>query len=288
MSNTFSQRIGMTPVRDRFQVEEMDKPLRAALRNYVDSQIIATRSNGSYGYFLNYDYTVISKIATDFLDLPHNAIGTWNENSYVSNFRGIFDNEPWFRVYDFVEFAVDCLRDFAYNEKPKRTDAMSAINKILEKHMSGYRFINGILAPIMDENELNSIQEANDNSTNNVKLHLQTSLKFLSDRHAPDYRNSIKESISAVEAILRALTSETTLGSAIKSLKKSGAFNFDAQFMSGIEKIYVYTNSSDTGIRHALIADDAAIITFEDAKFMLVLCSAFVNYVFAKSSAIAK
>jgi len=181
-------------------------------------------------------------------------------------------------VYDYIDFAVNCLKG-----PSERANAMYAIDVILEKHMSGYRFINGILAPIVDEIELNSIQEANNNSKDNVKLHLTTALEFLSDRHSPNYRNSIKETISAVEAILRALTNETTLGKSINSLRKTGKFDFDAQFMDGLEKIYAYSNKPDTGIRHALIADDAASIKFEDAKFMLVLCSAFVNYVLSKS-----
>jgi hypothetical protein len=42
-------------------------------------------------------------------------------------------------------------------------------------------------------------------------------------------------------------------------------------------KLYGYTSDAK-GIRHALLDDDE-VVTFEEAKFMLVACSAFINYV---------
>ncbi len=65
-----------------------------------------------------------------------------------------------------------------------------------------------------------------------------------------------------------------TLGDLLKRLGRrhpihpalQGAFN----------QLYGYTSDSG-GIRHALTDDSET--TFEEAKFMLVVCSAFVNYV---------
>ncbi|MCJ7614296.1 hypothetical protein MUO71_06000, partial [Candidatus Bathyarchaeota archaeon] len=45
-------------------------------------------------------------------------------------------------------------------------------------------------------------------------------------------------------------------------------------------KLYAYTSDAE-GIRHALM--DAPTLSSEDAKFMLVSCSAFVNYLTAKA-----
>jgi len=49
----------------------------------------------------------------------------------------------------------------------------------------------------------------------------------------------------------------------------------------GFSNLYGYTSSAE-GIRHALLEE--AKLNFEDAKFMLVSCSAFVNYLIAKTS----
>ena len=44
-------------------------------------------------------------------------------------------------------------------------------------------------------------------------------------------------------------------------------------------KLYAYTNQPDTGIRHALMDDDDTYTpASEEALFMLVSCSSFINY----------
>ncbi|MGH6983986.1 MAG: hypothetical protein ACREEI_07150 [Stellaceae bacterium] len=48
------------------------------------------------------------------------------------------------------------------------------------------------------------------------------------------------------------------------------------------DKLYGYASDAD-GIRHALLDEEK--LTYEDAQFMLVTCSAFVNYLIAVASA---
>lgn len=103
--------------------------------------------------------------------------------------------------------------------------------------------------------------------------------KLLSDRDNPDYENSIKESISAVEAICEIITDakgkETTLGAILKKLDKNGIVIHKA-LLSAFSSLYGYTSDAN-GIRHA--GDfDGPTASFEEAKFMLVACCAFINY----------
>jgi hypothetical protein len=45
------------------------------------------------------------------------------------------------------------------------------------------------------------------------------------------------------------------------------------------DKLYAYTNQKDTGIRHALMdADSTYVPSVDEALYMLVSCSAFINY----------
>jgi hypothetical protein len=90
----------------------------------------------------------------------------------------------------------------------------------------------------------------------------------------------LKESISAVEALCREITGESTLGDALRVWEKKGV-KIPTFLKSGIEKLYTYTNDKRTGIRHSLM-DDTESPTFDEAKFMLVTCSAFVNYIQGK------
>ena len=76
-------------------------------------------------------------------------------------------------------------------------------------------------------------------------------MSFLSDRKNPDYRNSIKESISAVESICKIIAEDekTTLAKALTKLKKR--IEIHGSLEEGFKKIYGYTSDAD-GIRHAI------------------------------------
>ena len=93
-----------------------------------------------------------------------------------------------------------------------------------------------------------------------------------------DYRNSIKESISAVEAYCREKTGESTLGKALSSMESKG-FVFPKMLKTAFVNLYTYTNQPDTGIRHALMDEDGKYVPGqEEALFMLVSCCSFLNY----------
>jgi hypothetical protein len=51
----------------------------------------------------------------------------------------------------------------------------------------------------------------------------------------------------------------------------------------GFKNLFRYTSDED-GVRHA--AKDEPTVSFDEAKFMLVTCSAFVNYLTPKAEAI--
>ena len=156
-------------------------------------------------------------------------------------------------------------------------------NIALEEEVSAYRFVEYFITEITSEEEIISIEDAiqNTDKFKGAKKHLQTSLKLLSDRKNPDYRNSIKESISAVESICKIITGDkkATLGKALGILGKKEKIH--QSLKAGFDKFYGYTSDAD-GIRHALLDEDN--LSFFDAKFMLVSCSAFINYLIGKLS----
>jgi len=114
-----------------------------------------------------------------------------------------------------------------------------------------------------------------------IHAHLKRALDLLADRKSPDYRNSIKESISAVEAICNLIAGKkkATLGQALKKIEDKVGLH--PALKSAFSSLHGYTSNAE-GIRHALL--DEPNLSFEDAKFMLVSCSAFVNYLISKAS----
>jgi len=105
-------------------------------------------------------------------------------------------------------------------------------------------------------------------------------LDMLADRFSPDYRNSIKESISAVESVAQIITDDSfaTLGSALKVIERKGTMH--PALKASLSSLYGYTSDAD-GIRHAMLK--ASSLCFIDVKFMLVACSAFINYLIKKA-----
>ena len=138
-----------------------------------------------------------------------------------------------------------------------------------------------MIAQITSEEDISEIEEALQVSLKPVKTHLKTALDLFANRKSPDYRNSIKESISAVESICKLIAGKdkATLGNTLKVIDMK--VELHPALKKAFESLYGYTSDAD-GIRHALM--DKSNLDFEDAKFMLVSCSAFINYLVVKSS----
>lgn len=273
----FSQRHGYKPVKSVIQADSMDNDLRNGLWNALH---MFYWSKAGHTQFLKDDseiYSLIYALWRDYFKEPIDTI-PYNWEGAYTYIRGRFFGYDWFEVYDFVEFIAKNYVRNSTNEY-----FMRYANSILEREMSGWRFIGGEIAPVTSEEEIAEIEKAleSTSSLRPVATHIKTALEHLSDKENPDYRNSIKESISAVEAICRLITGKdnATLGQALKVIK--GKITLHPALEQAFSKLYGYT-SDEQGIRHSLL--DEPDIDFEDAKFMLVSCSAFINYLKLKSS----
>ena len=268
----FSQRKGIKPVKSIIQINSMDIALRNGLWNVLFSFYWSYSEEWSSGnidtLFKSLWHSYFKQPLDTLLDKGHKTI------------RGYFFKCKWYEVYDFVEFVAQNYPD-ATKESNKKF--MDACNSILERELSAYRFVGGRITEITSEEEISEIEEALriTEPIRNVRTHIKTALDLLADRKSPDYRNSIKESISAVEAVseLIAKNPKATLGQALKEIETKVSLH--PALKSAFSSLYGYTSSAD-GIRHALLDDPN--LTFDDAKFMLVSCSAFVNYLVAKAS----
>lgn len=142
--------------------------------------------------------------------------------------------------------------------------------------------MSGEIAPITNETEIATIEQSADTAFQSVNQHIQKALSLYADIQSPDYENSIKESISAVEAICCIITglsgANASLGKVIKKLKDNGV-HIHLAMEQAFSSLYGYTSDED-GIRHGGI--DFKNAPAEDAKYMLVSCSAFVNYLIEK------
>ena len=189
----------------------------------------------------------------------------------------------WYEVLDLIEFSIEYMykRDVEmWTNVSNRF--VTLLNSEFERLNFAYRIVNCEIIEITSEHEIETIEYAIDNSPRNVKMHLNSALEKLAQRPNGDNRNSIKESISAVEAFCREKTGESTLGKALSKLEQKNII-IPQSLKSAFSKLYEYTNHADTGIRHALMDDEGKYTpSADEALFMLISCSAFINYLSKK------
>lgn len=190
----------------------------------------------------------------------------------------IEQSAKWYEVYDVVEIYISFLEE---KEREQRT---KQLNTIFEQEKSGYRIVLGEVTPITNDAEIETIEQAAATPYDSVNQHISKALAHYADLKNPDYENSVKEAISAVEAMCCVITGtsgrQATLGKAIKKLEESG-IHIHGAMEKGFESLYGYA-SDENGIRHG--GKDFKSVPPEDAKFMLISCSAFVNYLNEKWS----
>lgn len=84
----------------------------------------------------------------------------------------------------------------------------------------------GEVTPITNDAEIETIEQAAATPYDSVNQHISKALAHYADLKNPDYENSVKEAISAVEAMCCVITGtsgrQATLGKAIKKLEESG------------------------------------------------------------------
>lgn len=275
MKNTFSERMGYKNPRTVIQSESMDDSLRNSLWNVIYELFFRSFLKNTY-YSQDYEFGRTFRLL--WIRFYGSKIDEAPDHPYhcVEFIKEHFFDSQWYEVYDFIEFLIAY-----YSIASDVNTFIDILNRILEEKLSGFRVISKKIAPIISKSEVTSIESALQiNET--VSYHINESLKLLSDKAKPDFRNSIKESISSVEAIARLITGnpKAVLGTALTEIEKAGNLQIHGALRSGFSSLYGWT-SDDQGIRHSLV--DAPSLFQEDAVYMLVACSAFVNYLYAKT-----
>jgi hypothetical protein len=269
----FSERKGYLNLSTLIQTEGMSDELRISLWNilFLSRWNIAS-ANSDYKFLkIHTDIENFSSLLSfNYFKKPIDSRPD-NFTDMLQEIRNYFMQCQWHEVYDFLEFTLNFYNDEELTE---------FVNAVLERELSGYRFVNGIITDITDPQEVEMLESVlEDNDFPAVKAHLHRALDLLSNKKSPDYRNSIKESISAVESLARVLSGNTkaTLGDALKVMEKKGIIH--PSLKEAFSKLYGYTND-EGGIRHAMLNEPN--LSAADAKFFLLSCTNFINYLKSK------
>lgn len=282
----FSDKQGIVPYNTVLQTTEFSDETRMALSNHMYEVLVHTFESshqvGPYHQYVDgekYEQPFCKAVLDEVF---HQRIAL--QSGYVFSWRSIYENihkvicsAVYNEVLDVIGYCCVWL-----SQKCSVGDRVfQSYNRLFEKENVGYRFLAGQIVPITDEHELDAVEQACNNPIEGCRKQIQKAVFFLSDRQHPDYKNSIKESISAVESICQVIVGDekATLGAALKHIEDNGVV-IHPSLKSAFSKLYGYTTDQG-GIRHAEGLTESNV-TFEEAKFMLVSCSAFINYLIAE------
>jgi len=209
----FSHRKGLKPVRDIIQKDLVDDRLKTALWNVTYLQVMQHTDTSIV--LAGESLMFFRSIWIEYLGLPVDDMTT-SGDKIVNYLKPLYFNFAWNEVFDFIETLVNL-----YPRKVYRPVLTKAYNTVLEKELSACRFVEGQIVEITSAEEIASLETAIYKSPNPVQSHLRQALEHFADRENPDYRNSIKESFSAVEAICKQIAGEpkATLGDALKEIE---------------------------------------------------------------------
>lgn len=187
----------------------------------------------------------------------------------------------WPEFYDFVELVGKLLQekddDAPFDESEYFKAYQTKLNALLQE--------DGIGWSLNDRSELHrQIPKALANRVKlteseladryeNARVHYQKAVSYLY-QHPIDEANSIKEIVSALECVAKAMAPKaSTLGDAIKVMRKDARFS--THLLDALERLYVYSNATPL-VRHGHI--EAGRPLLPEAELSLFIGVAYIRY----------
>lgn len=150
------------------------------------------------------------------------------------------------------------------------------MNECFEAEYIGYRFINRKIVKITNKDEISTIIDSYSTPYDSINKSICKAISMLSEISKKDYENCIKEAILATEECLNIIlgTKGKTLGVAVDELFKKVPLNDNLKIL--LKDLYKYASDTN-GIRHGNNKQKQSI-SFDEAKYILVISSATINY----------
>ena len=271
----FSERKGIKHFSDIVQENSLNERTRNKLYTATEEVfcLMDKYSERLQNYFIEFIYEELFSLTKR--DIPRvYGYSSYSHTSVFNEIYNIINTENYGDVLTFIEGIIKCCCIIDRSNCSMlnlKNNYIERIGYIFQSENVNYRIVDDKITDIVDKEQINSLEETLNNPYKVVSEHYSKAIEQLYS--VKDYANSIKESISTVEAMCQIINgSKETLGKALNNLK----VEIHPALKSAYSSIYGYT-SDENGTRHANgIGEKNA--TFEEAKYMLVSCSAFVNY----------
>jgi hypothetical protein len=270
---TFEQAEGLAPLPTQLTRTEVSQELRAVLWKYIHEQIDETADMGGMGYYLGKPWKHILEQAHVYRE--HRLIDDFQTElrPALAAVRRVFEQGSYSDIYGWLQFVLSINRSREFAER---------IAKILRYCRSPYRIVaDDVICPIGTDEEATTVNKAfvdlKASGLSGAREHLKSASAELS---AGNFSDSIRESVHAVESIVRVLEPSGDFGKALAKLEAK--VKIHGALVSGFKSVYGFS-SDEQGIRHPLLDKEAPAVDETDAMFMIGACSAFISYLINKS-----
>ncbi len=284
---TFSQRYGYEPLPEPMRLEHLSDDLRKEIWNCF-RLMIAPPINSSYVHE-EFCKRILDKLKNEVLlvddrhiPIPHDEVMRTLKTTVL---EGEFNE-----VLNFIEHVANEDVNMGALEKIGRADIVTAINSfsywvksLLDKYEAAY-WLDMSKKPYQivpraskeaGEATQKAVEAVHKSGMVGASTHLRGAAKHIDTRQ---YRDSIADSIHAVESVARKITrkEEASLGQALDILEKDGLLEHEF-LKDAFKKLYRYTSNSRTGIRHAM-SEKSISVGLDEALFMYGACASFAAY----------
>lgn len=263
----FSERYGFKK-KKVFQKESMNKDLRINIFNVIYDIIL---NNDDY-YLWNIRDNITKSISIKVCKKPLNTLP--NDVFFFQDL--LLKEAKWNEVYDVIEIICSIINstDIGFSKYIEKR-----FNSVLQMENSAYRIIDNCVTPIVEDCEINEINKVLNCKYDVVKNQIKDALTLLSDRKNPNYKDSFKNSISAVESLCKIIlkSENISLGKALKQIEKNKKIKLNGTLKKVYSTLYGFASNE---VRHGTIKEPE--IDYDLAKYMVVSCSAFINYLISK------
>lgn len=281
--NSFSDRNKIDKIPEEIQLESLNLRTRTGIFNLWSEIYCEVMYN--LGLTMEKRDDSVREIVQKLYNLPAPAWKNMNEEVVLAYIGKTIVSDSYNKIFDMLEFTIALFhrlrKIYNYSISYQNNNYYIQINRLFEREFVGYRFIGTKISPISDSIEVESLQESYNSPYELVKEHIVKANIFLSNREKPDYPNSVKESVSALEALAQIITgitgSEATLGKMLKKLEEEKIIS--SAMKSAFSILYGFASESK-GVRHSSVNGET--VSFEEAKYIMVISTAFINFVHSK------
>ncbi|HJV84147.1 MAG TPA: hypothetical protein VJ698_01625 [Noviherbaspirillum sp.] len=199
----------------------------------------------------------------------------------------------WEKTYDFCERLhnyLACEVGYTWNDEFQVTKTKSEVQgfiaeelqRLFEEEGLAFEFSDGLVRRLGRKHTVDVTTRAQvvlgDPRLASARKHYDKALQFFRSPSKPDYENTVKEAVCAVEAAGKSLfpgAKASTLGDLAKWLSSAKEVSVPKALIQTITGIYAYRSGGD-GIGHGGSSGGAA--TMEVAEYVLAVCASQIIY----------